>query len=38
MNNQRAQDENTKVVDIGYENFTLGVIHRARRETLRPRR
>jgi mannose-6-phosphate isomerase-like protein (cupin superfamily) len=21
-------DENTKVVDIGYENFTLGVIHR----------
>jgi mannose-6-phosphate isomerase-like protein (cupin superfamily) len=22
-------DENTKVIDIGYENFTLGVIHRA---------
>jgi mannose-6-phosphate isomerase-like protein (cupin superfamily) len=22
-------DENTKVVDIGYENFTLGMVHRA---------
>jgi mannose-6-phosphate isomerase-like protein (cupin superfamily) len=26
---KRVIDENTKVVSIGYENFTLGVIHRA---------
>ena len=25
---KQVVDENTKVVDIGYENFTLGVIHR----------
>ena len=25
---RRVVDENTKVVDLGYENFTLGVIHR----------
>jgi oxalate decarboxylase/phosphoglucose isomerase-like protein (cupin superfamily) len=24
-----VEDENTKVVDLGYENFTVGVIHRA---------
>jgi mannose-6-phosphate isomerase-like protein (cupin superfamily) len=24
-----VSDENTKVVDLGYENFTVGVIHRA---------
>ena len=26
---QRTKDENVKVVDIGYENFALGVVHRA---------
>ena len=26
---KRVVDENTKVVDLGYENFTVGVIHRA---------
>jgi mannose-6-phosphate isomerase-like protein (cupin superfamily) len=26
---KQVVDENTKVVDLGYENFTLGVIHRA---------
>jgi mannose-6-phosphate isomerase-like protein (cupin superfamily) len=25
----QVEDENTKVVDLGYENFTVGVIHRA---------
>ena len=26
---KRTSDQNTKVVDLGYENFTVGVIHRA---------
>lgn len=26
---KRVVDENTKVIDLGYENFTVGVIHRA---------
>ena len=26
---KRVVDENTRVVDLGYENFTVGVIHRA---------
>ena len=26
---KQVVDENTKVVDLGYENFTVGVIHRA---------
>ena len=26
---KQVEDENTKVVDLGYENFTVGVIHRA---------
>jgi mannose-6-phosphate isomerase-like protein (cupin superfamily) len=25
----QVEDENTKIVDLGYENFTVGVIHRA---------
>src|SRR5579872_5146470 len=29
-------DENTKVADIGYENFTLGVIHRASTRSPKP--
>ena len=26
---RRTSDQNTKVVDLGYENFTVGVIHRS---------
>lgn len=33
---KRVVDENTKVVDLGYENFTLGVIHRASTRTPAP--
>jgi mannose-6-phosphate isomerase-like protein (cupin superfamily) len=29
-------DENTKVVDLGYENFTVGVIHRASTRSTAP--
>jgi len=29
-------DENTKVVDLGYENFTVGVIHRASTRSAAP--
>src|ERR1700745_3627795 len=25
---QRTRDENVKIVDLGYENFALGIIHR----------
>jgi len=24
---QRTRDENAKVVDLGYENFAVGIIH-----------
>jgi hypothetical protein len=33
---QRTRDENVKVVDLGYENFTLGVIHRGSTRTPAP--
>jgi len=33
---KRVVDENTKVVDLGYENFTVGVIHRASTRTPAP--
>ena len=33
---KRVVDENTKVVDLGYENFTVGVIHRASTRTPPP--
>ena len=33
---KRVIDENTKVVDIGYEHFTVGVIHRASTRTPPP--
>jgi mannose-6-phosphate isomerase-like protein (cupin superfamily) len=31
-----VDDENTKVVDLGYENFTVGVIHRASTRSAAP--
>ena len=31
-----TQDENAKVVDLGYENFSLGVIHRGSTRTPPP--
>jgi mannose-6-phosphate isomerase-like protein (cupin superfamily) len=33
---KRTSDQNTKVVDLGYENFTVGVIHRASTRTPAP--
>src|SRR2546421_10608867 len=30
---QTTRDENAKVVDLGYENFALGIIHRASTRT-----
>jgi hypothetical protein len=33
---QRTRDENIKVVDIGYENFALGIVHRASTRTPAP--
>src|SRR6516164_11512914 len=33
---QRTRDENVKVVDIGYENFALGIVHRASTRTPAP--
>lgn len=33
---KRVVDENTKVIDLGYENFTVGVIHRASTRTPAP--
>ena len=33
---QRTRDENVKVVDLGYENFALGVIHRGSTRTPAP--
>ena len=35
---QRTKDENVAVVDIGYENFALGVVHRASTRTPAPAR
>ncbi len=32
----RTRDENVKVVDLGYENFAVGVIHRASTRTPAP--
>jgi mannose-6-phosphate isomerase-like protein (cupin superfamily) len=33
---QKVRDENAKVVDLGYENFSLGVIHRGSTRTSAP--
>src|SRR5947208_16870065 len=33
---QTTRDENAKVVDLGYENFALGIIHRASTRTPAP--
>jgi hypothetical protein len=30
---QRTRDENVKVVDLGYENFAVGIVHRASTRT-----
>ena len=35
---QRTKDENIKIVDIGYENFAVGVVHRASTRTPPPAR
>lgn len=34
----RTKDENVKIVDIGYENFALGIIHRGSTRTPPPAR
>src|ERR1700687_877988 len=33
---QRTRDENVKVIDLGYENFAVGVIHRGSTRTPAP--
>jgi len=33
---QRTRDENVKVIDIGYENFAVGIVHRASTRTPAP--
>jgi hypothetical protein len=33
---QRTRDENVKVIDLGYENFAVGIIHRASTRTPPP--
>jgi hypothetical protein len=33
---QRTRDENVKVVDLGYENFALGIVHRGSTRTPAP--
>ena len=33
---QRTRDENAKVIDLGYENFALGIIHRGSTRTPAP--
>src|SRR5580704_7080581 len=33
---QRTRDENVKIVDLGYENFAVGIIHRASTRTPAP--
>jgi len=33
---QRPRDENVKVIDLGYENFAVGIVHRAPREPRPP--
>ncbi len=35
---QRTKDENVAVVDIGYENYALGIVHRASTRTPPPAR
>src|SRR5580700_5480402 len=30
---QRTRDENVKVIDLGYENFAVGIVHRASTRT-----
>ena len=33
---QRTRDENVKVIDLGYENFAVGIIHRSSTRTPAP--
>src|SRR5258708_20859845 len=33
---QRTRDENAKVIDLGYENFAVGIIHRSSTRTPAP--
>src|SRR5262249_8482544 len=33
---QRTRDENVKVIDLGYENFAVGVVHRGSTRTPAP--
>jgi hypothetical protein len=33
---QRTRDENVKVIDLGYENFAVGIVHRASTRTPPP--
>ena len=33
---QRTRDENVKIVDIGYENFAVGIVHRGSTRTPAP--
>ena len=33
---QRTRDENAKVIDLGYENFALGIVHRGSTRTPAP--
>ena len=33
---QRTRDENAKVIDLGYENFAVGIIHRGSTRTPAP--
>src|SRR5271169_1052305 len=33
---QRTRDENAKVIDLGYENFAAGILHRASTRTPPP--
>ena len=32
----RTRDENVKIVDLGYENFALGIVHRGSTRTPAP--
>src|SRR5215472_11178586 len=33
---RRTRDENAKIVDLGYENFAVGIIHRGSTRTPEP--
>ena len=33
---QRTRDENSKIIDLGYENFAVGIIHRGSTRTPAP--